>query len=466
MKSSKYKHLFSDTLIFAIGTIGSKLIVFFLLPIYTNALSSEEYGVADYIITLSEIIRPFVSLAIYNALLRYGLSKNEKKEDVVLGCVIVFLIGTVASIIITPLFGLYETISEWKWCLCAYTVIVFLHKIAMINLKISDKNKMYAVLSIVQAFVTAILSILSLVVLKRGISGYLLSSTVAYAITSVLALFLGEIWKDLKKASYNADLMRKMIGYSLPFIANDISWFFIHSSDKFMIESMINQEALGIYTAASKIPLLVTVVASIFSQAWDIAVVREYEEDNDRNYFTNVFNYFCIFVIGLTIGLITIIKPFMSIYVGEEFFSAWMYVPLLAIASALSAFSSFLGAFYSAEKNSVVIMKSTIIAAIVNIICNFILIKKIGIWGAVIGTVIAYFILTLRRLRGISKKLGLHGNRCKFLFLFFIVCLQALAASFDFHILKVSLVCICIYFVLVYKDFLKMFIILKKKIRK
>ena len=43
----KYKKLLSNTLIFAIGTFGSKLLVFFLTPFYTSVLTSEELGVGE-----------------------------------------------------------------------------------------------------------------------------------------------------------------------------------------------------------------------------------------------------------------------------------------------------------------------------------------------------------------------------------------------------------------------------------
>ncbi len=49
MQNEKYKVLARDAIIFGIGTIGSKLIMFLLLPIYTNALTSEEYGIADLV---------------------------------------------------------------------------------------------------------------------------------------------------------------------------------------------------------------------------------------------------------------------------------------------------------------------------------------------------------------------------------------------------------------------------------
>ena len=76
--TNKYKRLISDTVIFAIGNLGSKIILFFMVPLYTNYLSAEEYGTSDLVFTIAQLLMPFVSLVIFDAVLRFGLSKNAK----------------------------------------------------------------------------------------------------------------------------------------------------------------------------------------------------------------------------------------------------------------------------------------------------------------------------------------------------------------------------------------------------
>ena len=73
--NDKYKALFKDTIIFAIGNLGSKMILFFLVPLYTNYLTTEEYGTADLIFTVAQLVVPVVSLTIYDAVIRFGLDK-------------------------------------------------------------------------------------------------------------------------------------------------------------------------------------------------------------------------------------------------------------------------------------------------------------------------------------------------------------------------------------------------------
>ena len=57
----KSKKLLSDTLLFFIGSIGSKFIQFFLVPLYTYTLSTIEYGTSDLLLTTVNFLMPIFS---------------------------------------------------------------------------------------------------------------------------------------------------------------------------------------------------------------------------------------------------------------------------------------------------------------------------------------------------------------------------------------------------------------------
>ena len=64
MKKNRLTYLFKNTIIFTIGNLATRLIVFFLIPLYTNVLSTSEYGVVDLIITVATLIIPVLTLNI------------------------------------------------------------------------------------------------------------------------------------------------------------------------------------------------------------------------------------------------------------------------------------------------------------------------------------------------------------------------------------------------------------------
>ena len=65
--SSRINYLIKNTLTFALGNVGTKLINFFLVPLYTNYLLDREYGTVDLIITLGSFIVPVLIFNINEA---------------------------------------------------------------------------------------------------------------------------------------------------------------------------------------------------------------------------------------------------------------------------------------------------------------------------------------------------------------------------------------------------------------
>ena len=118
----KYKRLAGDTLLFAIGNLGSKLILFLLVPLYTNYLTKAEYGTAELIYTASNLIMPVTSMVIFDAVLRFMLDKNIDRKSVILNAGIVFIGGSLVALLLAPLVGLYPSLSEWKWFVSAYII--------------------------------------------------------------------------------------------------------------------------------------------------------------------------------------------------------------------------------------------------------------------------------------------------------------------------------------------------------
>ena len=161
---NKYKTLLKDTSIFAIGSIASKAIIFFLVPLYTNYLSTEEYGIADLVFTMAQMLIPFVSLVIFDGVIRFGLMYKERTQDVLLVGLIVWGAGCSVTIFLTPLFAKYSSIGVWSLYLCVYVCVNVLLSIELNYLKVLNKNMDYAIISIIQTVALAVLNIYFLVI--------------------------------------------------------------------------------------------------------------------------------------------------------------------------------------------------------------------------------------------------------------------------------------------------------------
>ena len=462
----KYKRLVKDIFVFGLGAIGSRFIMFFLLPLYTNALTDAEYGVADLVFSAGQLILPVISVAIFNGLLRFGLSPEYRTEDVVLSATIVFVVGSVLTVFLTPLMGMYRPISEWKWYLCLYIIFNFAQQNVFVYLKVKGQNKLYALLSMGQAGLIVAFNILFLIVYNMGVVGYLMSSIMAFGITALCGVGFGGIWRGYKKSRLNFSLLKGMILFSFPYVINDISWWFIHSSDKIMIEWMIGAATLGIYTAASKIPALINAIAAIFTQAWGLSSIKEYDTSNDVSFYTKVFQWFSCVMFAGGLFIIAVIKPFMGVYVGKGFGEAWRLVPLLLVSAVFSAISAFTTSLYGAMRKSKNIMSTTLIAGILNVIINYIFINICGVWGAILGTVVAYFVVALLRLLDVHRYIRIDYNVPKLLVYTFLIFGEAVLVSLDLMPGGSCILCIFVFLLVSYKEWSQLLLFLYRAIKK
>ena len=440
--NNKYIKLLKDTFIFAIGGIGSKMILFFLVPLYTNYLSTEEYGIADLIFTVSQFIIPFASLVIWGAVVRFALSKSEKKEDVLLCSLIVWGIGAIVTVFATPLIGLYEPIAKWKWHLCIYVIINIFMSIEFNYIKAKEQNKLYATISIVQTLVMALSNVLFIVIIPLGIDGYVFANIIGNLIAALGIFIFGRLYRDIRNAKFSSELLKRMLIYSAPLILNDISWWAIHSANKIIVELILGASVLGIYTVATKIPSLINVLISVFQQSWGISSIKEIESSNDSKFYSNIFNIFSFIAFSMSIGLILIIKPLMTVYVGESFIEAWKYIPLLLVSATFSAISSYFVSLYSALKKSVNNMATTLIGAIANVVVSAILANYIGLWGAILGTFVAYLILGITRMIDATRFIKIKIDLGRFIINSAIIIAQAILVSLEIHMYLVSAVAI------------------------
>ena len=456
----KYKTLIKNTIVFAIGGLGTKLVLFLLVPLYTNCLTTDEYGISELVFTISQFLIPIITLNVFDALIRFGLSIHENRSNVVGTSFITWSIGSIILLAFYPIFSLFPSISEWKWFLIVYVILSGLSHIELNYLKIVNKNWWYSSISIVQSLVLCLSSYYLIAVDHMGIRGYLLSNILSVFVSCIVCFFAGSIWKELHIAKIDKSLVSRMIIYSIPLILNNVSWWLIHSTDKIMIEWMIGASVLGIYTVSSKIPSLLNVVSGFFIQAWGLSSIKEIETSNDLSFYSTIFRLFTGLMFFLCVIVNSVIKPFILIYTGSSFNSAWKYVPALLVAATFNAVSAYFAAFYAALKKTINNMVTTMISAALNVLINYFFIIQFGVWGAVIGTITSYFVVAYLRLFDVRRYIKVKIDWVKHILSILITVTHMICVTLEFHNIIVSVLAALLLILLNYKDVVNGFRIL------
>lgn len=81
MRNSRNSYLIKNTIIFTLGNLGSKFISFFLIPLYTNALTTAEYGVVDLVATVGTVAVPLLTLNICESVMRFAVAFRTNRKN-------------------------------------------------------------------------------------------------------------------------------------------------------------------------------------------------------------------------------------------------------------------------------------------------------------------------------------------------------------------------------------------------
>ena len=454
-KEKRAKYLFKNTAIFAIGNFATKFISFFLVPLYTNILSTSEYGTIDLLTVLVTVLVPIITLNISDAVMRFPLDKNANEDKIINIGNIILLMSIILTMVMYPILKLFKETSDYAIYFCLYIITFCFSQLYLSNLRGQEKLGLYSIGNIMHSLLIAVLNITFLVHLKRGISGYFTAYIISNIITALYAFYVGRVFKSIKKFKIDKKLMKQMIVYSSVLIPNSLMWWIMNSLDRVMISSMIGASANGIYAVSYKIPTLLSTLATIFNQAWSYSAIKEEESKDKNEYSDKIYNSLVSISITIAIGLLLIIKPFLKIYVGSEFYEAWKYTPYLIIGFVFMTLGSFLATSYTVHKDSWGFLKSASCGAIINFVLNYFLIKRIGIAGAALATCISYIIVYIYRAIDTKKYIRLNILKKEHILGYIIMIITAFTLCIEGFIGEIFLIIEFLIVLCLYRDLWK-----------
>ena len=406
-RKNKYTTLVSNTFLISIGTFGSKLLTFFMVRFYTEVLTPSDYGTADLIMQGANLLFPVISMGIVEGVFRFALGNPKKRRNIFSAGVWVITGCSAVLAAVTGLTWSVDLFDDVLWLMAIYTIASCYHSLCAQFIRAQGKMALYAGQGILNTVLVIGLNILFLLVFKWGIIGYVLSTAVADILCSSFLVFKEKLWQYLT-VKPGKGLLAHMLRYSVPLIPTTIFWWITSVSDRYMITAFLGSDANGIYAVAAKIPTLLTLMATIFLEAWQFSAIAESagERKEHIRFYSKIWKIFmsAMFLAG---GVVIALSQWeIRVLSADEYYSAWQYIPLLSAAMIFSSFVTFAGSIYVVEKKSLLSFGTSMAGAAVNILLNLILIPtELGIQGAVIATFSSYFLVFLIRSKNARKLL-------------------------------------------------------------
>lgn len=391
--------------IYFLGNVMTRLISFFLLPIYTAYIAKGDMGYFDVSTTYLNVLVPVLCLEVWAGIMRFMFDYGEKSEKykVIFNGMVVFA-GSVA--VYTVLFALLGIITDLRCGILIffYGVLLMLQNLYTYLARGLGFSQTFAISGIVSSLVNSVSNIVMILIFGMRLESLYIAMILGLLVQMLILESRVGIIKNVSFSMFDKNMIITMVRFSLPLCLNSACFWFLSSYNKVGISNTLGLEANGIYTVAGKFTMMVAIVANCFSLAWQEMVFSMGNDEDKSRLYTTATNY-CITLLLfgelLIIPAVSVIFPF---FVDEAYAAAYPLVPLYMFATAMSTFCSFLGNIFGADKNTRVVFYSAVLGAVVNVATFHLLVGRIGLEAANVGLSLGYVVSIVARVATLKRR--------------------------------------------------------------
>jgi O-antigen/teichoic acid export membrane protein len=387
---------------YSIGLLLSRATGFFLLPIYTFFLSTEEYGIVNLISTFINVASVIILFAIDQGAFRFYEDYKEEKHKYfgtiitfeILVSVILFLALIITNKYITKF--LLKGVDFYPIVLFGLIALLFntIYIIGQSALQIQQKSIEFTKNSIIFVLIHALFNVIFLAVFNMKESSIILSLALTNIIMALKTIYGLHKLHDYR-FGIDVKILRKVLAYSLPLaphtLANNITVFV----SQFFLNTLKSISQVGIYGLASQFGSILDMILSSINLAfrpWFNENIVQGTEGKQRiiEFSNSVFILSSIICLGISLFS----KEIIYIMTTSEYHDAWKIVPLIAIAHVVKFiyYTHSLGVMYDLNSSRKLFMCS-ITASAINIGINVFLIPYWGMYGAAFSLLISRIVL-------------------------------------------------------------------------
>jgi O-antigen/teichoic acid export membrane protein len=393
---AQFKRLGADSLLYAFMNVGTKLIAFIMLPIYTHFLSPEKYGVLDIIDKWTAMLTFLIIFGTDSALSFFYFDTKDKEKRLEFVRNVMYFRLMIVSILALIIFSAGPWISEvilgssqYVNLLYLSIGVLFIDSIILVVLMVQRfdfKTKKVVIFTVGKMLLIAILSYLFLKYYVQTVEGILLGRIASVA---VIALLLLKTSVQYLKPKISLSTLKEILKYAAPLVPASLAFWVIANASVFFLQAFHSTEEVGIYGAATRLATVITLLTSGVQMAWRPYSMSLKDKKDSPILFSKI--YIGLLLIGI-IGVMAIatVMPWIIGILGKEYYHAYQYVALISAATFLNFYYLIISAGLFFTKKTTVISVTFGIVAIINTILNLVLIPPFGIWGAVIAYLVAY----------------------------------------------------------------------------
>ncbi len=402
-----------DIGVYAIGNIGSKIITFLMVPLYTYFVhDTSDFGYYDLCLQVCLLLIPFVTLQLRDGAFRFLLDCDDHDQRQRIVSFVSRTLALTLSISAIAALGIAMfTHVQYMGYVLGLLVAMSLQEVYSQVFRGLGNNRAFVAVGILSALGIGVFSIIFVAGLGWGIKGIFMANILA----RVLALVLVE-WRVrlvMRNTSWSIDVRqagRDIIRYTLPLLPGSLCWWLTGSSDRLFISHFLSLDANGVYAVAIRFTGIISTLAIIFYQAWQETAILQYNSPDRNRFFSRMLNAYIFLLAAILVGYVFMLKVNYGWLVAPQYGESLNYIYPLAVSAVVFAVAAFFDMGYQCAKDTKRTLPAIVLAAIVNVVLNFLLIKLLGVYGVIVTQLVSYLVLVIYRWHDMKRYFVLTIN--------------------------------------------------------
>ena len=394
--------------IYFVGDFLSKLITFFLLPIYSKYILPADFGYFDLTTSYLMLLIPLVTAEIWIGMLRFIKEDKNNSNAIISAGFYIVLLNFALVLIAVVLNEKFEFNIRYFNLICALGILFLLQKYYVYLCRSISSNKVFICSGILNTVVAGSTNYIMIIYFKMGLESLFAAAIFGLIAQVVLIEFYTKLHKKFSITSFDFNLITRLVKFSFPISLGSILYFFLIYYSKIVLEKKIGLSANGFLAIASKFTIAIVFLTSAFTMAWqDLSFSMGENKSNYKKYENAIALYTKVLLAGS--GVVVFVLHFIfPLMIDKKYDASYNIIPLSAVAVVLSAIGNFISQTLGAIKKTQIIIISSIVSTVFNLLFVGYFIEKFGINGLNISLIFTFLINIIIRFGYLKIKLKMN----------------------------------------------------------
>lgn len=392
------KSVLKSSALYSLGNLGNKLVGFVLLPLYTDYLTTADYGVLGLLEATSAILVVVLSLRIPTAMIRWCSDTEDErtqKQIVFTSFVSLTVVALLINLVLQPFTTSFSQLFFQKpdyWLyfrlLLLSISLEMLGRVPLEYLRFQERPLPFISINFLRLAAILALNIYLVAYARQGVAGIILSQVIGHGLVLLLCapyLLSNFVYR------FDGQTLREMMVYGYPLIYSTLAAMLLSYTDRYLITYFHDESDLGIYSLAYKVASVAQVfLIQSFQLGFLPIAFKSYQEENFKPFFARVLTYFSLVLVFFILGLSFFSKEVIELVArNPEYWIASGLVPILGFVFFFKGLEYLFTLGLHFDKKTRYNIRIVLLGLVINVLLNIWLIPQYNIWGAAIATLVS-----------------------------------------------------------------------------